>query len=72
MTQALLALSNARLNRLQAAREALDTARGPVNKNLPSGLERIVGQGRLATGVWHDWVISKLLIQEAQSLTTAP
>jgi tetratricopeptide (TPR) repeat protein len=72
MTQALLALSNARLNRLQAAREALDTAMGPVNKNLPSGLERIVGQGRLATGVWHDWVISKLLIQEAQSLTTAP
>ncbi len=72
MAQALLALSYARLNRPQEAKDALAAAAAPVGKNLPAGLERIVGRGRFAPDMWHDWVITQLLIQEARSLTKSP
>ncbi len=68
MAQALLALCNVRLNRIPEATEALNTAMAPVGKNLPAGLERIVGRGRFAPDMWHDWVITRLLLQEARSL----
>ena len=72
MAQALLALSHARLDQIQEAREALNTAAAPVAKRLPLGLERIVSQGRFAPDMWHDWVITQLLLQEARSVAGPP
>ena len=69
MTHAVLALSYARLGRKEDALDALNAASAPVRENLPAGLEKIAGQGRFATGVWHDWVITQLLIQEAERPT---
>ncbi len=71
MAQSLLALAHARLNRPRDARDALDTAAAPVAKHLPVGLERIVSQGRFAPDMWHDWVITELLRQEAETLVNA-
>ena len=72
MTHAVLALSQARLGRMENAAKALAAAAASVRRHLPAGEGPNVELGRFATGMWHDWLITKLLLQEAEALTKPP
>jgi hypothetical protein len=68
MMHIVLAMAYARLNQPENARLELAAGRGPIEKRLPNGPEKIVDLGRASTGNWHDWVIAYFLLHEAEML----
>jgi hypothetical protein len=60
-----LAMSFNRLHQPERARTELELARAAVESNLPDKLEQIPTEGTNQTGLWNDWVIAYLLLQEA-------
>lgn len=68
MAHLVLAMSFAQLNQLDNARSELAAGRGPIESTFPDGPTKIADLGFTRGGVWHDWVIAYLLLQEAGGL----
>jgi len=68
MVHIVLAMACADLGDLDGARKELISAREGIHHSLPEGTDRIPEVGSSAAGVWHDWVIGYLLLQEAEQL----
>ena len=52
-------------NDFEKARREWTSGQQMVNKRLPDGVRKISDLGTPRTGVWHDWTIAYLLLQEA-------
>jgi len=68
MAHIVLAMSYARLSNPEQARLELAAGRKSVEDKFPEGPTRIADLGWSSVGVWHDWVISYLLLDEARKL----
>ena len=72
MDHVVLAMAYAHMDQPESARSELESGRELIRNRLPNGTERIENLGSVKEGVWHDWVIAHLLMQEAEHLITPP
>lgn len=62
-----LAMALGRQGQLEEARQEFNTGRSMVASGLPLGLDRIEDYGDNPKGFWYDWVLAKLLVEEAET-----
>ncbi len=65
MDHLVLAMAYAGLNQPGKARHELDAGRELVQQRIPVPVKNLPNLGTPKTGMWHDWVIGHLLLQEA-------
>lgn len=63
-----LSMAFSRLNQPEKANRHLEEGCKPVEERLPNGFDEIGDPGTYETGIWHDWVIARLLCDEAKRL----
>jgi hypothetical protein len=66
MIHVILAMSYAKLNQPDQALSELAAGREAIHKKLPNGLAKIPSLGQWNTGLWHDWVVADILLNEAE------
>ncbi len=67
MAHLVLALAHHGLHQAEAARAELASGRRLLDERFPTGMQLFSDLGSQTTGVWHDWVIARLLLREAES-----
>jgi hypothetical protein len=73
MSHLILAMAFSQIHQLVDARSELILGRGLVAPKFPNGLQRITDPGSETAGLWHDWIMARILLQEATtSVESAP
>lgn len=58
------------LDRTKSGNEELQQARFLIETRFPDGVGKISNLGSINTGMWHDWVIGYLFLQQAEEQMT--
>ncbi len=65
MSHAILAMTYQKSSQVELARKELSRARDIIKAKIPDGLDKGLPMSLDASGLWHDWVESLLLLNEA-------